>query len=157
MWVIAYVAAIVGVNWMFLALPAVPTAIGDIYYANFVVGAIFVLRDYAQRQIGHYVLLTTLLAGILTYFMVDPALAAASLTAFSLSEGVDWAIFSFTRRPLQERILVSSAVAAPIDTLAFQYLADYLTPAAYSLELASKLLGVLALWWLIRSRQAQLV
>jgi uncharacterized PurR-regulated membrane protein YhhQ (DUF165 family) len=155
MWVIAYIAAIVGVNWMFLALPAIPTAIGDIYYANFVVGGIFVLRDYAQRQISHYVLLATLLAGILTYYMVDPALAAASLTAFFLSEGVDWAIFSFTRRPLQERILISSLAAAPLDTLAFQYLAGYLSPAAFSLEVMSKLLGVLALWWLIRSRHPQ--
>jgi uncharacterized PurR-regulated membrane protein YhhQ (DUF165 family) len=155
MWVIAYIAAIVGVNWMFLALPAVTTAFGDIYYANFVVGAIFVLRDYAQRQIGHYVLLATLFAGVLTYFMVDRAIAAASLTAFFLSETVDWAVFSFTRRPLQERILLSSLLAAPIDTLAFQYLADYLTPAAFSLELASKLLGVLTLWWLFRQRLAR--
>ena len=155
MWVIAYIAAIVGVNWMFLALPAVATPIGDIYYANFVVGAIFVLRDYAQRQISHYVLLATLLAGILTYYMVDPAIAAASLTAFFLSESLDWAIFSFTRRPLQERILLSSLLSAPVDTLAFQYLADYLSPAAYALEVASKLLGVLVLWWLVRSRQTQ--
>lgn len=155
MWVIAYVAAIVGVNWMYQALPAVATAFGDIYYANFVVGAIFVLRDYAQRQISHYILLATLLAGILTYYMVDPAIATASLIAFFLSESVDWAIFSFTRRPLQERILLSSLLSAPVDTLAFQYLADYLSPAAYSLEVASKLLGVLALWWLIRWRQAQ--
>lgn len=155
MWVIAYIAAIVGVNWMFLALPAVATPIGDIYYANFVVGAIFVLRDYAQRQISHYVLLATLLAGVITYYMVDPAIAAASLTAFFLSESLDWAVFSFTRRPLQERILLSSLLAAPVDTLAFQYLADYLSPAAYFLELASKLLGVLVLWWLVRSRQTQ--
>jgi uncharacterized PurR-regulated membrane protein YhhQ (DUF165 family) len=155
MWVIAYIAAIVGVNWMFLALPAVATTFGDVYYANFVVGAIFVLRDYAQRQISHFILLATLLAGILTYYVVDPAIATASLIAFLLSESVDWAIFSFTHRPLQERILLSSLLSAPVDTLAFQYLADYLSPAAYSLEVASKLLGVLALWWLIRSRQTQ--
>ncbi|MDP9137047.1 MAG: VUT family protein [Pseudomonadota bacterium] len=153
MWVTAYVAAIVGVNWMFLALPAVATPFGDIYYANFVVGAIFVLRDYAQRQISHYILLATLLAGILTYRMVDPTIAVASLTAFFLSESVDWAIFSFTRRPLQERILLSSSLAAPVDTLAFQYLAGYLSPAAFSLEVASKLIGVLALWWLVGPRR----
>lgn len=155
MWVIAYIVAIVGVNWMFLTLPPVATVFGDVYYANFVVGAIFVVRDYAQRQIGHYILLATLLAGVLTYHMVDPAIATASLIAFFLSEGVDWAIFSFTRRPLQERILLSSIVSAPVDTLAFQYLAGYLTPAAYALELASKLVGVVVLWWLIRSRQQQ--
>ncbi len=153
MWVIAYIVAIVGVNWMFLALPAVATAFGDIYYANFVVGAVFVLRDYAQREIGHYVLLATLVAGVLTYYMVDPAIAAASITAFVLSEGLDWAVYSFTRRPLQERILLSSLLAAPVDTFAFQYLAGYLTPAAFALELVSKMVGVAVLWWLLKSRQ----
>jgi uncharacterized PurR-regulated membrane protein YhhQ (DUF165 family) len=154
MWVALYVISIVAVNWMFLELPAVPTMFGDIYYANFVVGGIFVLRDYAQRQIGHYVLLATLTGGVLTYVMVDPVIATASLTAFFLSETLDWAVYSFTRRPLQQRILVSSVVAAPVDTLTFQWLAGYLTPAAFSLELVSKFIGVAVVWWLLRRRWA---
>ena len=40
--------------------------------------------------------------------------------------------------PLQERILVSSVVSVPLDTLAFQYLAGYLTPAAFTTEVLSK-------------------
>ena len=152
MWVALYIGSIVLVNWMFLALPAVPTALGDIYYANFVVGAIFVLRDYAQRQIGHYILLATLVGGALTYVMVDPVIAAASLAAFFVSETLDWGIYSFTRRPLQERILYSSLIAAPLDTLVFLWLANYLTPASFSLEVFSKFLGVAVTWWLLRRR-----
>jgi uncharacterized PurR-regulated membrane protein YhhQ (DUF165 family) len=152
MWVAAYVAAIVLVNWLFVAVAPWPTVFGDLYLANIVVGIVFVLRDYAQRQIGHYILLATLLAGAVTWLMVDPALALASVTAFFISETADWAIYSFTKRPLQQRILVSSLVSVPLDTLAFQYLASYLTPAAFSTEVLSKALGVLIVWYLLKLR-----
>ncbi len=152
MWVAVYIISIVLVNWLFLAVTPWPTVFGDLYLANLVVGFVFVLRDYAQRQVGHKILLATLVAGIITYFMVDPAIAIASITAFVLSETTDWAIYSFTGRPLQQRILLSSLVAVPLDTLAFQYLANYLTPAAFSTEVLSKALGVFMVWYLLKLR-----
>lgn len=152
MWVAAYIVSIVLVNWLFVAVAPWATPLGDLYIANVVVGFVFVLRDYAQREIGHKILLATLIAGFITYFMVDPAIAVASITAFILSEMTDWAIFSFTRRPLQERILISSLIAVPLDTLAFQYLANYLTPAAFSTEVVSKALGVFIVWYLLKLR-----
>ena len=100
MWVALYVAAIVAVNWMFTAIAPWSTPLGDLYLANVVVGFIFVLRDYAQREIGHYILFATAVAGVLTWFMVDPAIAVASITAFILSETADWGVYSFLRRPL---------------------------------------------------------
>jgi uncharacterized PurR-regulated membrane protein YhhQ (DUF165 family) len=156
MWVALYIAAIVLVNWLFTAVAPWATPLGDLYLANVVVGFVFVLRDYAQREVGHKVLLATLAAGVATYVMVDPVIAVASVTAFVLSEMVDWAIFSFSRRPLYERILVSSMVAVPLDTLAFQYLADYLTPAAFATEVASKALGVMIVFLLLRARDQRL-
>src|SRR5262245_19297435 len=152
MWVVAYSVSIVLVNWLFVAVAPWQTSFGELYIANVVVGFVFVLRDYGQRQIGQWILLATVLAGIITYFMVGPALAVASLTAFFISEVADWAIFTFTKRPLQERILVSSAVSVPLDTLAFQYLAGYLTPAAFTTEVLSKLVGVLIIWYLMKLR-----
>ncbi len=152
MWVALYVVSIVLVNWLFVVVPPLQTPIGDLYLATVLVGAVFVLRDYAQRQIGHYVLLATVLAGIITWFMVDPSLALASLTAFFISETADWAIFSFTRRPLQKRILISSLVSVPADTTAFLYLAGYLTPASFSVEVLSKIAGVLIVWYLLKLR-----
>jgi uncharacterized PurR-regulated membrane protein YhhQ (DUF165 family) len=154
MWVAAYIVSIVLVNWLFVAVAPWPTAIGDLYLANVVVGFVFVLRDYAQRQVGHKILVATLLAGVVTYFMVDPAIALASITAFILSDLTDWAVYSFTRRPLQQRILLSSLIAVPLDTLAFQYLANYLTPAAFTTELLSKAFGVLIVWYLLKLRTA---
>ncbi len=152
MWVAAYIVSIVLVNWLFVVVPPVETPIGSLYLATVLVGAVFVLRDYAQRQIGHSVLLATLLAGIITWFMVDPALAIASLTAFFISESADWAIFSFTKRPLQKRILISSLVSVPADTLAFLYLSGFLTPASFSVEVMSKIAGVMIVWYLLKMR-----
>ena len=152
MWVALYIAAIVAVNWMFTAIAPWQTPLGDLYLADIVVGFVYVLRDYAQRDIGHYVLFATAVAGVLTWFMVDPAIAVASITAFMLSETADWAVYSWLRRPLSQRILISSAIAVPLDTFAFQYLAGYLTPAAFMTEVASKALGVIIVWYLLRAR-----
>ena len=113
MWVALYVAAIVAVNWMFTAIAPWSTPLGDLYLANVVVGFIFVLRDYAQREVGHYILFATAAAGVLTWYMVDPVIAAASITAFILSETADWGVYSFLRRPLSQRILISSMIAVP--------------------------------------------
>jgi queuosine precursor transporter len=152
MWVALYVVCIVLVNWTFTVLAPWPTPLGDLYIANVIVGFVFVLRDYAQREVGHKVLLATLVAGVITYVMVDPAIAVASITAFVISEMADWAIYSFTKRPLQSRILVSSLVSVPLDTLAFQHLAGYLTPAAFTTEVLSKALGVAVVWYLLKLR-----
>jgi uncharacterized PurR-regulated membrane protein YhhQ (DUF165 family) len=152
MWVALYIVTIVIVNWTFIVIAPWSTPIGDLYIANVIVGIVFVLRDYAQREIGHKILLATLAAGVLTYFMVDPAIAVASITAFVLSEMADWAIYSFTKRPLQSRILISSLVSVPLDTLAFQHLAGYLTPAAFATEVLSKALGVAIVWYLLKLR-----
>lgn len=152
MWVVAYILAIVGLNWLFVVLPPLPTPLGELYLATFIVGAVFVLRDYAQRQIGHYVLLATLFAGVLTWFMVNPALAVASITAFAISEMADWAIFSFTGQPLQRRILTSSLISVPLDTFAFLYISGFLTPASFATEVASKAVGVMVVWYLLKLR-----
>ena len=47
---------------------------------------------------------------------------------------------------------MSSAISVPLDTLAFQYLANYLTPAAFTTEVLSKLIGVLIVWYLLKLR-----
>jgi uncharacterized PurR-regulated membrane protein YhhQ (DUF165 family) len=152
MWVAVYIASIVAVNWLFVTLPFIDTPLGAWSAANIVVGLVFVLRDMAQRQLGHFVLLATLAAGFLTYLTVDPAVALASVTAFLASEMADWAVYSFTRRPLESRILLSSAVASPLDTVVFLGMMGFLSPASFSLETASKLAGALVVWILLRRR-----
>jgi len=48
--------------------------------------------------------------------------------------------------------LLSSLIAIPVDTLAFQYLAGYLTPAAFVTEVVSKAVGVAIVWYLLKLR-----
>jgi hypothetical protein len=43
-------------------------------------------------------------------------------------------------------------VSVPLDTLAFQHLAGYLTPAAFTTEVLSKALGVAIVWYLLKLR-----
>ena len=153
MWTIAYVIAIVLVNWLFENAPALATPIGDFRLAAVVVGIVLVLRDYAQREVGHKILLATLAAGVLTWYMTNPFLALASVTAFFISEMADWAIFSFTRRPLQSRILISSLISVPLDSFAFLYLAHFLSPATFGMQVLSKTVGVLIVWMLLKARE----
>jgi queuosine precursor transporter len=159
-WTLSYIIAILAVNWLFAPSQLVEgvtfwkTAWGDLFLANLVVGAVFVLRDYAQREIGHRILLATIIAGILTYFTVDPAIAIASLVAFVISETADWGVYSFWKKSLQSRILVSSLIAVPLDTVVFQHLAGYLTPAAFVMEVLSKAVGVFIVWQLLKMRKA---
>jgi uncharacterized PurR-regulated membrane protein YhhQ (DUF165 family) len=152
MWVGFYIVAIVAVNWLFVTLPFIPTPLGAWSGANLVVGFVFVLRDLAQRQIGHKVLLATLAAGAMTYLTVDPAVALASVTAFMVSETSDWLVYSFTRRSLESRILLSSAISSPLDTVVFLSMMGFLSPASFTLETSSKILGALAVWMLLRRR-----
>lgn len=151
LWVGIYVLAIISLNKLYVVLPWVQTPLGEFSWANLIVGGVFVLRDYAQRVVGHYVWLATLVAGIATWFLVDPDVAMASITAFAISETVDWAVYSFTRRPLQSRILISGMISVPVDTLVFLYMITQLNPASFSLECISKIAGVITLWAILRA------
>jgi queuosine precursor transporter len=156
-WTLGYIATIVLVNWLFIAaVPGVTewqTGWGTVYLANLVVGAVFVVRDYTQREIGHRVLLAMLFAGLVTGWFAGKDLAIASVTAFVISETVDWFIYSFWKKSLQSRILVSSLVAIPLDTFVFQNLAGYYSPAAFTMEVLSKAIGVFVIWQLLKLRE----
>ena len=157
MWTATYILSIALVNWLFVVVPPLPTPFGNLYLATLVVGAVFVLRDYAQREVGHKVWIATLAGGGITWIMtifyeMGPALAIASVTAFIISESADWAVFSFTGWPLQRRILRSSLVSVPLDTLAFLSLSGLLTPASFTTEVLSKAAGVCIVWVMLKAR-----
>ena len=118
----AYVAAICIANIGFTYLPMIQIGNQMLAPMSFLVGFIFVLRDFSQREIGHRVLAAMAVGGLLSYFMADPFVAYASVVAFIISELVDWAVYTFTKRPLKQRILFSSAVGTPIDSAVFMIL-----------------------------------
>jgi len=155
MWVAAYVASIVLVNWLFDILPVIDTPIGAWPPASLIVGFVLILRDLAQREVGHYVLIAMLAAGVITWFMVDPFIALASVSAFLVSETADWIVYTVTRRPLRDRILASSAVSSPLDSVVFLGLIGFLSPASFVLQTLSKFAGALVIWAILRHRASR--
>lgn len=145
-WPAVYFAAIVFSNFMMVWLPMVPILGIDIPPAIFVFGFVFVFRDYAQRAIGHYVLIFMAVAAVVTYWLAGPAIAVASTTAFLVSELVDWAIFTVTKRPFAQRILFSSLVSVPVDTGVFFYALGILDAPSLIMGIIIKMIGTAVFW-----------
>lgn len=154
MWTALYVALIVAVNYGFTVVPLVPTPWGDMFPPmSLAVGLTFVVRDFAQREIGHKVIAAMLVGGALSYFMADPYVALASVTAFLVAETADWAVYTWTRRPFAQRVLLSSLIGTPIDSAIFLAMIGHFGWSGVALMTASKIIGALAVWLLIRRRE----
>lgn len=152
--VFTYIALIAGVNWLFDVTPLIELPGGDLWSpAALVVGFVFVVRDFAQRKVGHRIL-WAMLAGIaISWFMASPQLALASALAFALGELVDWAFYTFTNKPFSQRILISSLFGAPLDSLAFLSFIGIASITSVAVMSASKLLGAILVFWLVRKRE----
>ena len=145
-----YILSIALVNVGFMYVPLIPFF--DTMYPpmSIVVGLVFVLRDFAQREIGHKVIGAMVVGAILSYFMANPYIAFASLLAFAVSEAFDWIVYSFTKRPLEERIVLSSLVSTPIDSALFLYMIGNFSLLATVTMFISKMLGALAIWYWLK-------
>ncbi len=158
---LVYVALIPFINWSFTWAPMWEIFPGWLFNpVTVVTGLVLVVRDFAQREIGHYVLIAMAIAIGLTYATSGGELALASGAAFAISEIVDWLMFTFTRYRLSTRVLLSSALAAPLDTSIFLYGASMIRDGQFTLaniimSIVGKMLGALIIWWLIRRRENQ--
>lgn len=152
--VIFYIIFIFIVNVCFTYLPSMSIGANEISAGDFLVGFIYLIRDFAQRQIGHWVILAMLIGTVLSFWLADPIVANASVCAFAVGELIDWGIFSFTRKPLSERLIWSAGISAPIDTLVFLWVAGHLSWLEFTTMTAVKFLGVYTLWkyWQVRQR-----
>ena len=155
---LVYVALIPFINWSFTWAPMWEVLPGWAFNpVTIVTGLVLVVRDFAQREIGHWVLLAMAIALILTVFAAGPELALASGAAFAIAELVDWALFTFTKYKLSTRVLLSSAIAAPLDTTIFLYGAemirpDQLTGPNITMSIIGKMLGAFVIWWIVRQK-----
>ena len=153
---VVYVLLIPLINWSFTWAPMVEVLPGWAFNpVTIVTGLVLVVRDFAQREVGHWVLLAMAVALGLTAWLAGPELALASGAAFAISEIVDWALFTFTRLRLSSRVLLSSAIAAPIDTTVFLYGAEMIRPDQLTVpnvvaSIAGKMVGALVIWWIVR-------
>ena len=126
-WTYVYMGSILLVNLIFANTQPIffPSINAALPVATLIVGLTFVLRDFTQRSIGKWVLLAMAIAAGLTY-LISPGLALASAAAFAISEFADWAMYTFTKKPFAQRILLSSLISTPIDSVAFLWLADFI-------------------------------
>ena len=90
-----------------------------------VIGAALVLRDLVQRERGAAVSIACILGGsALSLFVAPPALAAASATAFLLSELADFAVYTpIAKRNFALAVLLSCMAGGVVDSAAFLWLA----------------------------------
>lgn len=140
-----YLAAIVAINFGFEHTSMVALPGGEVWPPmSLVVGLVFILRDYAQREIGHRVLLLMVAGAALSYYLASPAIAAASLAAYILSETVDWALYTFARASFMQRVAVSSLVSAPVDSVVFLWALGIKSPTAVAIMTVSKWIGIAA-------------
>jgi uncharacterized PurR-regulated membrane protein YhhQ (DUF165 family) len=165
-WTALYVGLMPFINWSFGAVPtsAIPDWLGG---GNFqplaiVTGLVLVVRDFAQRELKHWIwgaMIVGLLLSTLTSWIV---VVFASGAAFLISETVDWAVYTFSNRPLSQRIMTSSLASAPLDQVVFIGLASQI-PGQEGIfawgtiltGIASKLLGALIVSRLIAVRERQ--
>jgi len=149
-WTIAYVALIVLINIGFSVVPLVPV-FGEMFPPlSLAVGLIFVARDYAQREIGHKVIIAMLIAAVLSYIMASPFVAIASLAAFLVSEFADWGVYTWIKKPFAERILISSAVSTPLDSAVFLGMIGHFSLTGVILMTVAKMAGALVVWWMLK-------
>jgi hypothetical protein len=149
-----YIFTIILVNYAFTTVPIFFLPGGEAWTpVSLVVGFIFVIRDYAQKAIGHKVLLATLAGGVISWFMADPTIALASICAFLTSELLDWIVYSFTRRPFSQRVLLSSLVGTPVDSAVFMLMIGMFSIPSVVIMTVSKLLGALVVFFMAMRRE----
>lgn len=153
-WTLFYVALIPFVNWSFTWAPNIELFPGWAFNpVTIVTGLVLVVRDFAQREVGHKVLLAMIIALAITVVLAGPRLALASGAAFAISELVDWLIFTFTRLRLSTRVFLSSLIAAPIDSVVFLVGAGFFTVANAVMSVLGKMVGAVVVALVVRKNE----
>lgn len=149
-----YIFTVVLVNYAFDLVPVLTLPGGEVWSpVALIVGFVFVIRDYAQRAIGHYVIPAMLVAGAISWFMASPETAKASLCAFMVSEMMDWAVYTFTGKPFSQRVLLSSAIGTPLDSAIFLGMLGFFSIPGVLIMTASKMFGATVVFFLVRRRE----
>lgn len=145
---IYYVLAIIIANLGFSYIPMIPIGFGEMFAPmSLLVGFVFVLRDYAQQELGHKVLIAMAVGAVASYILADPFVAVASVIAFGVSEVIDWAIYSVTKRPFKDRVLLSSVVSTPVDSAVFMLILGFFSWYGLAAMVISKMIGAVFIYY----------
>ncbi len=149
-WTALYVGLMPVINWAFAGISTIPIPDdlggGSWHPFTVVTGLVLVVRDFAQREIKHWIFAAMVAGLALSTLTAWPVIVVASGVAFLVSETVDWAVYTFSNRQLSQRILISSCISAPVDQVLFIGLASFVVPGIFAwgtilTGVASKLVG----------------
>jgi uncharacterized PurR-regulated membrane protein YhhQ (DUF165 family) len=87
------------------------------------IGLTFTARDLVQRRFGKWGCWLWMFVAAAISALFSPTLALASLAAFVVAEGLDWAVFTTTPLSFRGRAIVSNIVGTPLDSVVFVFLA----------------------------------
>ena len=158
-WTYLYLVLVPFINWSFEHVQSWPLPGGGSWPpVAIVTGLILVVRDLAQREIGHNIFIPLFVAIGFSFILSPPNIAFASAAAFAISEVIDWAIFTYTKRPLSKRIFWSAGISSPIDSAVFLFLASLTVPGIFNAvsvaaSVASKLAGCVVVYYMLKARE----
>lgn len=161
-WTALYVGLMPVINWAFAGISTIPIPDdfggGSWHPFTVVTGLVLVVRDFAQREIKHWIFGAMIIGLALSTLTAWPVIVVASGVAFLISETADWAVYTFSSRPLSQRILISSCISAPIDQVLFIYLASQVVPGIFAwgtimTGIVSKLAGAYVVSRIVASQE----
>lgn len=124
---VAYIGTVIAANVLTAKLGLIPIGFGLVVTAGtFAAGLSLIARDAVQITSRTPIVVPALIVAATLISAVTPALALASGIAFLTSEVVDWGVFTPLRgRSLPTAVIMSSLIAAPIDTVLFLHIAGF--------------------------------
>jgi uncharacterized PurR-regulated membrane protein YhhQ (DUF165 family) len=122
---LGYVATIFAANLMIQYLGKWPVGFGLMAPAGvYAAGIALTLRDIVQVTLNRRAVIVAILAGAGLSYLVSPKFAAASATAFLVSELADFAVYTpLERRSWLGAVALSNTVGLLVDSLLFLSLA----------------------------------
>lgn len=143
-----YIVSIVIVNLAFDIVPPAELSDGTIWsVGSILAGAVFVARDFAQREVGHIKVLGLMVAaGLISYLMASPFVAIASIVAFSASELCDYLVFTCKKGSFKLKVIMSGLISVPVDTFIFLFIIEQLSSLSLITMIASKFLALLLIF-----------
>lgn len=139
---LSYLLFIVLLNTLFSYVPNLNILGEPVSIADFVAGLIYVMRDFAQRETGHWVIAAMLAGCGLSWLLAEHQAAFASVAAFSVGETIDWGIFTFSGWTLPKRLFWSSIISAPVDTWVNLWCLHQLNSMAFIIMTTTKFFGI---------------
>jgi uncharacterized PurR-regulated membrane protein YhhQ (DUF165 family) len=117
------------------------------------IGLTFSFRDFVQRYWGDWATWIWMIAASVITLFFNLDIALASMTAFFVSESLDWFIFKILKRPFVSRVVWSNLISCPVDSLIFVLMAfGPIWPAIVGQAIIKYLSGLIVLPFLMIRR-----